>query len=143
MFHVRRLAALLAAGLLSIATFAGLSGATANASSSTANLSIRTIAGTSDCRLTVSGHAHLVQPAVTVLSLKVRGEDTWDDDELYDLPFRFSTDAAGNYVIQDRQRCSTYDEDWGEDDVYVKVSYFDPILKKGFEIRSNTIHRSF
>ncbi|TDB83440.1 hypothetical protein E1264_28365 [Actinomadura sp. KC216] len=134
--------ALPAAGLLSVGMLAG-TGGTASAAASSASLNIGKVSGSNlTCLITVRGHAHLVQPNVTGLFLKVRGEDPVDDDEILDKG-GFTSDAAGNFVIQQRIPCESLDEDWGVDEIYVNVTYRDPVLAKAFVIRSNTIKQSF
>ncbi len=81
-------------------------------------------------------------PASATVSVRVRGDDEWFDDNLFSFPAwphnRLSgyidLGLASYSIVSESVRGSTLNEDWGNDEVYcqVKVSGFG-------EVKTNTI----
>ena len=141
MHHRRSLAAVLAAGFLSTAVLAG-AGSPAHAAGDTATLTITKITGTSDCEITVSCHADLIQFQERNLGIQMIGDDTFDDDELFTFFDAPDTQPNGDFFVQFPLLCSALNEDWGGDEVFAEVTFFDPTTGTR-QFPSNTIHRRF
>jgi len=73
------------------------------------------------------------------VGVRLRGEDTWFDDDLFTLRLGFPGHVLnGTFSMSAIVPGSSLDEDWGEDEVYALVS-----IEGAGEFKTNTIIRHF
>jgi hypothetical protein len=131
----RRLAALLLAG--TAATAMGLSaGAPAQAASEEALLTIRSLGG-GQYSVTVTGHLNLPVPVATDYSIKIIGDDWFDEPPVCEQ-YYMATNEYGNFWHQFTCPGTLLDEDYGEDENYAKVTVY-PVGYRAHSVNSNVV----
>jgi hypothetical protein len=135
MIQKRRLAALLLAG--TAATTVGLSAAApAQAASEYAYLTIRPL-GSGQYSVTVTGHLNLPVPVPTDYSIKIIGDDWFDEPPVCEQ-YALTTNEYGNYWHQYTCPGTLLDEDYGEDENFAKVTVY-PADSGAHSVNSNVV----
>jgi hypothetical protein len=131
----RRLAALLLAGTTAAAV--GLGGAgTAEAASEYAYLTIRSL-GSGQYSVTVTGHLNLPVAVPTDYSIKIIGDDWFDEPPVCE-EYGLTTNEYGNFWHQYTCPGTLLDEDWGQDENYAKVTVY-PVNASSHSVNSNVV----
>ena len=131
----RRLAALLLAG--TAATAVGLGGAgPAQAASEYAYLTIRPL-GSGQYSVTVTGHLNLPVAVPTGYSIKIIGDDWFDEPPVCEQ-YPLTTNGYGNFWHQFTCPGTLLNEDIGQDENYAKVTVYPPGVKS-HSVNSNVV----
>lgn len=131
----RRLAALLLAGTVAAAVGLGGTG-TAEAASEYAELTIRPL-GNGQYSVTVTGHLNLPVGVPTDYSIKIIGDDWFDEPPVCE-EYGLTTNEYGNFWHQYTCPGTLLDEDWGQDENYAKVTVY-PVDVKAHSVNSNVV----
>jgi hypothetical protein len=131
----RRLAALALASTMAAAV--GLGGArTAEAATENALLTIRSL-GNDQYSVTVTGHLNLPVAVPTEYSIKIIGDDWFDEPPVCE-EYGMTTNELGNFWHQYTCPGTLLDEDWGQDENYAKVTVY-PVGARAHSVNSNVV----